>query len=103
MFALELSYSPDWLRFRTSYFFASGDSNINDRNARGFDSIFDNPQFAGGQFSYWQRQQIKLFGVELVNRFSLARDLWAMKTERQQNFVNPGLQIINFGMDIEVI
>jgi hypothetical protein len=102
MFALELSYSPDWLRFRASYFFASGDSNINDHNARGFDTIFDNPQFAGGQFSYWQRQQIKLFGVELTNRFSLVPDLRATKTEGQQNFVNPGLQLINFGMDAEV-
>jgi hypothetical protein len=102
MFALELSYSPDWLRFRSSYFFASGDSNANDHNANGFDTIFDNPQFAGGQFSYWQRQQIKLFGVELTNRFSLVPDLRATKTEGQQNFVNPGLQLINLGMDAEV-
>jgi len=102
MFALELSYSPDWLRFRASYFFASGDSNANDKNATGFDTIFDNPQFAGGQFSYWQRQQIKLFGVELTNRFSLVPDLRATKTEGQQNFVNPGLQLINLGMDAEV-
>lgn len=102
MFALELSYSPDWLRFRVSYFFASGDSNPNDKNATGFDTIFDNPQFAGGQFSYWQRQQIKLFGVELTNRFSLVPDLRATKTEGQQNFVNPGLQLINLGMDAEV-
>jgi hypothetical protein len=102
MFALELSYSPDWLRFRASYFFSSGDSNPNDHNATGFDTIFDNPQFAGGQFSYWQRQQIKLFGVELVNRFSLVPDLRATKTEGQQNFVNPGLQLINLGMDAEV-
>jgi hypothetical protein len=44
MFALELSYSPDWLRFRTSYFFASGDSDVSfgDHNATGFDTIFDN-------------------------------------------------------------
>jgi hypothetical protein len=102
MFALELSYSPDWLRFRASYFFASGDSNANDRNATGFDTIFDNPQFAGGQFSYWQRQQIKLFGVELTNRFSLVPDLRATKTEGQQNFVNPGLQLFNLGVDAEV-
>src|SRR5439155_24831171 len=51
---------------------------------------------------YWKRQQIKMFGVELVNRFSLVPDLRATKTEGQQNFVNPGLQLINFGMDAEV-
>src|SRR5205085_11037425 len=104
MFALELSYSPDWLRFRASYFFSSGDSNVDPGNKRatGFDTIFDNPNFAGGQFSFWQRQQIKLFGVELTNRFSLVPDLRATKTEGQSNFVNPGLQLINFGMDAEV-
>jgi hypothetical protein len=104
MFALELSYSPDWLRFRTSYFYASGDSNVGFKShvATGFDSIFDNPNFAGGQFSYWQRQQIKLFGVELVNRFSLIPDLRATKTEGQANFVNPGLQLINIGADADL-
>ena len=34
----------------------------------GFDTILDNPNFAGGEFSYWQRQQIRLFGVNLVQR-----------------------------------
>lgn len=104
MFALELSYSPDWMRFRASYFYASGDSNVRfgNRNATGFDTIFDNPNFAGGQFSYWQRQQIKLFGVELVNRFSLVPDLRATKIEGQPNFVNPGLQLINLGVDADL-
>jgi hypothetical protein len=104
MFALELSYSPDWLRFRASYLYASGDSNVRfgNRNATGFDTIFDNPNFAGGQFSYWQRQQIKLFGVELVNRFSLVPDLRATKIEGQPNFVNPGLQLINLGVDADL-
>jgi hypothetical protein len=104
MFALELSYSPDWLRFRTSYFYASGDSDVSpgDHNATGFDTIFDNPNFAGGQFSYWQRQQIGLFGVQLVNRFSLVPDLRSTKLQGQANFVNPGLQLINLGVDAEV-
>jgi hypothetical protein len=102
MFALELSYSPDWIRFRSSYFYASGDDDVFDKNATGFDTIFDNPQFAGGQFSYWQRQQIGLFGVQLVNRMSLVPDLRATKVQGQPNFVNPGLQLINLGMDADV-
>jgi hypothetical protein len=104
MFALELSYSPDWMRFRASYLYASGDSNVRfgNRSATGFDTIFDNPNFAGGQFSYWQRQQIKLFGVELVNRFSLVPDLRATKLEGQPNFVNPGLQLVNLGVDADL-
>ncbi len=38
--ALELSYDRDWVRFRTSYFFNSGDSDPNDDRATGFDAIF---------------------------------------------------------------
>jgi hypothetical protein len=102
MAALELSYDRDWMRFRTSFFYASGDHNINNRYATGFDSIFDNPNFAGGEFSYWQRQQIRLLGVNLVNRESLLPDLRSSKIQGQANFVNPGLFLGNVGVDFEV-
>ena len=65
--AFELSYDRDWMRFRTSFLYASGDSNINNGHATGFDSILDAQVFAGGIFSYLQRQAIPLFGVNLVN------------------------------------
>src|SRR5262249_39509903 len=67
MAAAELSYDRDWARFRTSFFWASGDHNPNNHKATGFDTIFDNPMFAGGGFSFWQRQGIGLFGVNLTN------------------------------------
>ena len=104
MFALELSYDRDWIRFRSSYFFASGDSDVSfgDHEATGFDTIFDNPNFAGGQFSYWNRQQIKLFGVNLVQRLSLVPNLRSSKIQGQTNFVNPGLQLFNLGVDADV-
>jgi hypothetical protein len=102
MAALELSYDRDWARFRTSFFYSSGDGNINDRHATGFDTILDNPNFAGGQFSFWQRQQIPLFGVNLVNRFSLVPDLRASKFQGQSNFVNPGLLLFNVGVDFDL-
>jgi len=102
MAAIELSYDRDWMRFRTSFFWASGDENPNNRHATGFDAIFDNPNFAGGEFSYWQRQAIALFGVNLVNRGSLLPDLRASKIEGQSNFVNPGLYLGNFGVDMEL-
>jgi hypothetical protein len=102
MAAMELSYDRDWVRFRSSYFFASGDDNIFDAQGQGFDTIFDNPNFAGGQFSYWQRQQIKLFGVNLVNRMSLVPDLRSSKFQGQTNFVNPGLHLANFGLDADI-
>lgn len=102
MAAGEISYDRDWIRFRLSGFYASGDRNPYDHTATGFDSILDSPNFAGGQFSYWQRQQINLQGVGLVNRFSLIPDLRSSKFEGQSNFVNPGLRLLNVGMDFEL-
>ncbi len=102
MAAVELSYDRDWIRFRTSFFWASGDDNPNNRHATGFDAIFDNPNFAGGGFSYWQRQGIALFGVNLTNRESLLPNLRASKIQGQTNFVNPGLLLFNLGFDVDV-
>lgn len=102
MLALELSYDRDWIRFRTSFFWASGDEDPNDNQGHGFDAIFDNPNFAGGEFSYWVRQQIPLFGVNLKNRLSLLPDLKATKTQGQPNFVNPGLFLVNWGVDADI-
>jgi hypothetical protein len=102
MAALELSYDRDWARFRTSFFFASGDDNPNNRHATGFDAIMDNPEFAGGDFSYWDRQAIPLFGVNLTQRDSLLPDLRSSKIQGQANFVNPGLWLFNLGADFDI-
>ena len=102
MAALELSYDRDWIRFRTSAFYASGDENIFDARGKGFDPIFDLPAFAGGEFSYWNRQAIRLQGVNLVDRFSLVPHLRSSKIQGQTNFVNPGLFLYNVGMDMEL-
>jgi hypothetical protein len=102
MAAVELSYNRDWVRFRTSFLWASGDEDINNSHATGFDTILDHPNFAGGDFSFWQRQQIKLLGVNLVNRESLVPDLRSSKTEGQSNFVNPGLLLFNVGVDMDL-
>ncbi|MBN4058963.1 hypothetical protein JYU10_00670 [bacterium AH-315-J04] len=102
MAAVEASIEYDWLRWRASFLWASGDRSPQDLEARGFDGIFDNPNFAGGPFSFWNRQAIKLLGVNLVNRNSLFPDLTASKTEGQANFVNPGLFLVNGGVDVEI-
>jgi hypothetical protein len=103
MAAIELSYSPDWIRFRASAFYASGDNDINDNKGGGFDGIIDNTQFAGGEFSFWVRQQIKLLGTNLKNLLSIYPDLRASnKFQSQANFVNPGLQLYNVGVDFEI-
>jgi hypothetical protein len=102
MAAIEASVDFDWMRLRSSFLWASGDRNPKDGEARGFDAIFDNPNFAGGPFSFWNRQAIRLLGVNLVNRNSLLPDLSASKTEGQANFVNPGLFLANVGFDAEL-
>ncbi|MBI4611634.1 MAG: hypothetical protein HY726_21815 [Candidatus Rokubacteria bacterium] len=104
MAALELSVDLDWLRPKASFFWASGDSKPLDDRGRGFDSIFDNPNFAGGGFSYWLRQGLPLTGtgLELVGRNSLLPSLRGSKIEGQPNFVNPGLFLFNVGSDVEL-
>jgi hypothetical protein len=102
MGALELSYDRDWARFRVSGFYQSGDGNPNDSHATGFDSILDNVNFAGSEFSFWGRQQIPLFGVNIVQRNSIFSDLRSSKIQGQSNFVNPGLWIINAGVDFDI-
>jgi hypothetical protein len=104
MAAAEVSYDYNWLRLRGSIFWASGDDDPFDGKAKGFDSIIDNPFFAGGENSYWQRQGIPFVaggGVALANRFSLLPDLKASKEQGQSNFVNPGLLLYNLGVDVQ--
>ena len=106
MFATEASVDVDWVRFRTSFMWASGDRDPYDSRATGFDAIFDNPNFAGGDLSFWQRQGIPFIGggaTNLVNRNSLLPNLRPTKELGQSNFVNPGLRLYNVGMDIEVL
>lgn len=104
MAAVEASIDRDWLRYRASFFFASGDSNPTDNKANGFDAILDDPNFVGGQFSYWNRQGIRLVSTEvgLVQGNSLLPSLRSSKTEGQANFVNPGIEIFNLGADAEI-
>jgi hypothetical protein len=102
MAALELSVDKDWMRFRASGFYSSGDANPFDGTGQGFDTIVDLPFFAGGQFSYWNNQKIRLLGVNLTNRRSLIPNLRPSKFEGQANFVNPGLLLFNLGYDAEL-
>ena len=113
MGALELSVDKDWARFRTSFFYASGDpSNRSDAlglggrgsTAHGFDTIVDETNFAGGAFSFFDQQGIRLTatGVALTNPGSLLVNLRSNKEEGQANFVNPGVYIFNAGADFNV-
>lgn len=102
MAALELSVDEDWMRFKISGFYASGDSDPEDDVGKGFDAILDQPFFAGGPFSYWSSQRIGLQGVGLVQKLSFLPSLRSSKTEGQANFVNPGLLLANVGYDADL-
>ena len=104
MAAVEASIDKDYLRFRGSMFWAQGDENPTDEKATGFDAIFDDPNFVGGQFSFWNRNGIRLTqtGVGLVQPNSILPSLRSSKIQGQANFVNPGIFIYNAGIDIEV-
>ncbi|MEO7298188.1 MAG: hypothetical protein ABI042_06375 [Verrucomicrobiota bacterium] len=104
MGALEISYDRDWVRYKASFFYASGDGHAEDGEANGFDTIVDNPNFTGGPFSYFVRQGFNLggTGVGFKTRGSLVPNLRTSKTEGQANFVNPGLFLYGVGMEIEV-
>jgi hypothetical protein len=98
--ALELSYDRDWMRYKISGFYQSGDRSPDDDTASGFDSILDDVNFAGGPFSFWNRQQIRLTqtGVALTNKHSLLADFKASKDEGMSEYVNPGVFLLNAGM-----
>ena len=102
--AVEFSIDKDWQRPRVAFIWASGDSDPDDDEATGFDSIIDNPNIAGGPFSFWTRQGLRLTQtfIGIKGRNSVLPSLRSSKTEGQANFVNPGLLLINAGYDAEL-
>src|SRR5258705_1187719 len=104
MAAVEASVDHDYLRFKGSFFWAQGDNNATDNKATGFDAIFDDPNFAGGQFSFWNPNGIRLTqtGLGLVQPNSILPSLRSSKIQGQANFVNPGIFIYNAGADVEI-
>jgi hypothetical protein len=99
--ALELSYDRDWARFRVSGLYQSGDGNASNGHATGFDGIIDQTNF-GGEFSFWRRQRIPLFGVGLTNDQSQYANLRSSRVQGQSNFVNPGLWLVGAGADFDI-
>jgi hypothetical protein len=106
MAAIELSHDSDAVRLRGSFFYASGDSGSDPSKAGGFDAIEDNPELAGGQFSFWTQQAIKVPGLAggglLTQRFSLLPDL-RDKFSQRSNFLNPGVMLVNGGVDFRLM
>jgi len=118
--ALELSYEKDWYTFKVSGFYTSGDRNLNDGHANGFDGIVPNQQFAGGGFlgnpaladrgllnnafagggiNFLNREAVPLSdtGVNLFAPNNLMPTMRSGLFEGQANFLNPGISLVNAG------
>ncbi|WP_442864399.1 hypothetical protein [Aurantiacibacter sp. MUD11] len=104
--AAELSYDRDWMRFRLSGLYASGDSDPFDNVEGGFDAIFENPIFAGADTSYWIRQTIPFAGggrvISVNGRNGILNSLRSSKEQGQSNFNNPGLILTGVGADFDL-
>ena len=105
--AIEPSYDYDWLRFRLSALYASGDSDPYDDTEEGFDAIFENPQFAGADTSYWIRQTIPYAGggrvIAVNGRNGILNTLRSSKEQGQSNFTNPGTVLVGGGIDADIL
>ncbi|MEQ8741683.1 hypothetical protein [Parasphingorhabdus sp.] len=104
--ALEASYDVDFLRFRASGLFASGDGNPYNNTEAGFDAIFENPIFAGADTSYWIRQTIPFAGggrvISINGRNGILNSLRSSKEQGQSNFNNPGTILAGVGVDADL-
>jgi hypothetical protein len=105
--AAELSYDIDWIRLKFSALYASGDKRPYDNTETGFDSILENPIFAGADTSYWIRQSIPFAGggrvVSINQRNGILNDLRSSKDQGQSNFNNPGTMLLGAGADLDVL
>ena len=105
-FAAEGSMDFDWFRFKLSFLYGSGDDDPYDDKATGFDAIFENPQFAGSDTSYWIRQPVPLIGggrVSLSSRNGVLNSMRSSKELGQSNFTNPGIILIGVGFDMDLL
>ncbi len=104
--AVELSYDHDWMRFRLSGLYATGDGDPYNKTEGGFDAIFENPIFGGADTSYWIRQTIPFAGggrvISVNGRNGILNSLRSSKEEGQSNFNNPGTVFVGVGADFDL-
>jgi AMIN domain-containing protein len=96
---IDLEYPIDFLKFRFGYDYASGAS-TKSKVETGFDAISDATVLFGGPFSYWVGEDIKFGAGDLLRANSFFPSLRG--TNAQANYENPGLQLVNLGMDATI-
>ncbi len=105
-FAAEASVDFDWIRPKFSVLYGSGDDDPFDDKSEGFDAIFENPQFAGADTSYWVRQGVPFIAggrVALSQRNGILNSMRSSKEHGQSNFTNPGILLYGTGVDLELM
>lgn len=123
--AVELAYEKDWMTWKISGFYTSGERDLKSGEATGFDAIVPNQQFAGGGFlgnpsladrglinnafsgggiNFLNREPIPLTstGLLLFGPNSLIPSMRAGLFQGQANFDNPGILLVNAGYDAKV-
>jgi hypothetical protein len=103
-YAAEASLPRGRARYRLGGLISSGEDEVTDKRAAGFDAIVDGGDFAGGPFSYWSRTPLSLPGtaVLLKGPASVMPNVRSSRLEGQANFVNPGLILVNTGVDVRL-
>ncbi len=123
--AVELAYEKDWMTWKISGLYSSGERDLTSGQATGFDAIVPNQQFAGGGFlgnpaladrglinnafegggiNFLNRTPIPLTGTGLLlfGPNSLIPSMRAGQFEGQANFDNPGILLFNGGFDARI-
>jgi hypothetical protein len=95
---VQVAYPVNYLNPRLAVAYATGDRDPNDNTATGFDSVFDNTAFGGGQFSYLFGEKIQLGNTTVLRGNSVYPSLRGANATSQ--FVNPGVLAINPGVDM---
>lgn len=103
--ASEVSRDFDWIRFRGTFVYGSGDDDPYDDVSGGFDAVFENPLIAGADSSFWIRQAVPFIGggrVTLSSQNGLLNSLRSSKAHGQSNFTNPGIVLLGGGADFDI-
>ena len=94
----QVAYPINWLNPRFAIAYATGDNNPTNKTAHGFDSVFDNTAFGGGQFSYLFGEKIQLGAITVLRGNSVFPSLRGANATSQ--YVNPGALALNPGIDL---
>ena len=104
MAAVELSYDRDWIRYRVSTFYTSGDANPRDAPRPRLRLHRRAPEFCRRHVQLLESRRHSPYRLWRSADFARQPDsrLRSNKEEGQANFVNPGIFLANAGADFDI-